>query len=127
MTDFATQQEIKLQNALDGMRGTFHLSGQHASAGPFRVNRTASYVDSRGVPQIVIQSQLEDGRWTDYMRHDAAYFLAHYMGRVSQETTDNGTGVFDFETACTRCGFELPEDPQCSWEDVVCPCCNQIN
>ena len=83
MTDLLAKQEQKLSKALDGMSGTFHLSGQHASAGPFRVNRLASYVDSRLVPQVVIQSQLEDGRWTDYMRHDAAYFLARYMGRVS--------------------------------------------
>lgn len=82
MSDSKTQQENKLQDALRGMRGTFHLSGEHAPAGPFRANHMASYVDSRGVPQIVIQSQLQDGRWVDYMRHNAAYFLARHEGRL---------------------------------------------
>ena len=114
MTDFTAQQESKLRAAMHSLRGTFRLSGQHAGAGPFRVNRLASYVGSSLTPQIVIQSRV-NGRWVDYMRHDAAYFLARYMGRVSQETE------------CTRCGFELPEDPQWSWDDVTCPCCNKIN
>jgi hypothetical protein len=87
MNDYTAQQENKLRAALWGMRGTFLLSGEHASSGPFRVNEMASYVDSRGVPQVVIQSRVNN-RWVDYMRHDAAYFIARYMGRVNPTSLD---------------------------------------
>jgi hypothetical protein len=72
---------------------------------------------------------------------EASEDLASFIGWTSwgdEETTEETAGsvkrpqdnprlTLSPPLWCTRCGFDLPEEPDWSWEDVICPCCNQIN
>ena len=94
MNDYTAQQESERLTALlqdleirFGFSFMLKLPGSHTYSGPFRLNHGACYIDSSGVLQVVVQSRV-NGRWVDYMRHDAAYFIDRYRGRAGTLALD---------------------------------------